>query len=62
MLNFFFLFDPCLSGSHRQTPKMDGCPFWASVALATPTTKQLKTHVARSIGSFYWQQHVSAMV
>jgi hypothetical protein len=31
---------------HRQPPKMDGCPFWASVALATLTTKQLKTHVA----------------
>ena len=25
---------------------MDVCPFWASVALATLTTKQLKTHVA----------------
>ena len=25
---------------------MDGWPFWASVAVAIPITKQLKTHVA----------------
>ena len=32
--------------AHRQHPMMDGCPFYASVALAIPTTKLLKTHVA----------------
>ena len=48
MLNFFFFRSVSirLLTAHRQHPKMDCCPFWASVALAIPTTKQPKIHVA----------------
>ena len=67
MLNFFFWsVSIWLLMAHWQHPMMDCCPFWASVALAIQTTKQLKTHVAvvkmskyithmrRHVLKFYW--------
>ena len=46
MLNFFQSVSIWLLTAHWQHPKMDCCPFWASVAPVILTTKQPKTHVA----------------